>query len=240
MQGVGTEFTRANKPIDKSKGKKKGTHLNVLLQCKNEGQTSKKDKKWKKRKERKNQKNSNRIQSGKEEREEGDTTGKVRGKTEGEIGKVSAEKGDTLVLPHRFTRQWRVIRGTACLLDPAYWLHQIPNTKQYHPGRWSQLIGRCGDLTRGPFSPFCFFFFCYCIGRFVVFYWHCIGTDSSFRYLYIHASTEYGTFWFRQSALHILILQNRPYIVPTTHVRSIQHKDVGGLLEACRSCGEEN
>lgn len=44
MQGVGTEFTRANKPIDKFKAKKKGTHLNVLLQCKNEGQTSKKDK----------------------------------------------------------------------------------------------------------------------------------------------------------------------------------------------------
>lgn len=43
MQGVGTEFTRANKPIDKSKAKEKGTHLNVLLQCKNEGQTSKKE-----------------------------------------------------------------------------------------------------------------------------------------------------------------------------------------------------
>lgn len=50
MQGVGTEFTRANKPIDKSKGKKKGTHLKVLLQCKNERQTSKKDKNERKEK----------------------------------------------------------------------------------------------------------------------------------------------------------------------------------------------
>lgn len=68
-------------------------------------------------------------------RERGRYNSKVRGKTEGEIGKVSTEKGDTLRLPHRFTRQWRVIRGTACLLDPVYLLHKIPNTVQYYPGR---------------------------------------------------------------------------------------------------------
>lgn len=115
--------------------KKKGTHLNVLLQCKNEGQTSKKDKN--ERKEKKGIIRRIRIESNlaKKRKKRERYNSKVRGKTEGEIGKVSTEKGDTLRLPHRFTRQWRVIRGTACLLDPVYLLHKLPNTIQYYPGR---------------------------------------------------------------------------------------------------------
>lgn len=114
-------------------------------------------------KERNEKKRARRIQIEsnleKKKRERRDTScSKVRGKTarlRGEIGKVSAEKGDTLVIPRQLSSAWvtgAVIGGNSMVFS----VHRLPITKQYHPGNCSELIGRCGDLT-GPFSPFCFF-----------------------------------------------------------------------------------
>jgi hypothetical protein len=121
--------------LTKIKGAKKGyPPEDAFARCKNERQKGINE-----RNERKGRIRRIRLESNLEKKKRRYNS-KVRGKTEGEIGKVSAEKGDTLVIPRRFSRQW-VVEGTArvhgVLLSTASGVNKIQDTKQYHPGNWS-------------------------------------------------------------------------------------------------------
>lgn len=94
----------------------------------------------------------------KKKREE-DTTQKVRGKTEGEIGKVSAEKGDTLVIPRGFSGQWRVVwslPGTGVLLTPASWVNKIQEYNTIPPRQLELADWAVWGRTGAHSAPFAF------------------------------------------------------------------------------------